>query len=96
MKETIKKTEDKVKKAGFVPDYRYATLGQIVDTTRNHLAKLELELHMLRMLFVASGENPNVTIGNNRRVVDEMDKLKKTISVLETYFVAVLSSTMVR
>lgn len=73
----------------FIPDYKYATDEQIQEVTRNHLAKLEVELHTLRMAFVANGENPNLQVAPGRTIVDEMNRTKSAISTLENHFQAI-------
>ena len=75
----------------FVPDYKYVSSAEVKEITRGQLAKLEADLHSLRMVYVANGKNPNILIGQNRPIQVEMDKVTATIRELESYFSEVLS-----
>jgi hypothetical protein len=74
----------------FVPDYKYATAGSILEVTVNHLARLEADLHSLRMVYVANGKNPHALIAPNKTVAAEMAKISGVISELEDYFSGIL------
>ncbi len=81
---------DTPKAKGFVTDYRFATPDDIRNLTINHLAKLEAELHTLRMAFVANGMNPNLVIGQGRKLGAEMQKIEQSLVELSEYFRPVL------
>jgi len=79
------------KKDVFVPDYRYASAAEIHNVTVNHLAKLEAELHTLRMAFVANGRNANLMIAPDRRLGAEMQKIEASIIELSVFFKPILN-----
>jgi len=83
--------QEEPKKDVFVPDYRYASAADIHNVTVNHLAKLEAELHTLRMAFVANGKDPNLMIAPDRRLGAEMQKIEASIVELSEFFKAVLN-----
>jgi hypothetical protein len=75
----------------FVPDYKYATKADIRSLTASQLAKLEADLHNLRIMFVANGKNPDVRLNDHTTLADEMNKVLRLIHLLEEYFAEVLS-----
>ncbi len=80
-----------VERVAFAPDYKYAEEAEIRKVTTDHLSKLEIELHTLRMVYVANGGNPDLLIGPNRKLGEEITKIEATIRELEEYFHAVLN-----
>lgn len=76
----------------FDPDYKYASEDDIRAVTRSHLSKLEVELHTLRMAYIANGRNPNVMIRPNRKIGDEIRGVQHSIDQLEEYFSRVLDA----
>jgi hypothetical protein len=74
----------------FEPDYKYASPEDIKNVTVGQLAKLEVDLHSLRMAFVANGENPNTLVAQNRTIGDEISKVESALAQLENYFASVL------
>ena len=76
----------------FASDYKYADESDIKAVTEDQLAKLEVELHTMRMMFVANGENPDVMISAGRKIGEEMQKVETVIANLEAYFAAILTS----
>jgi len=75
---------------GFLPDYRFASPDEIRALTINHLAKLEAELHTLRMAYVANGKNANLMIGKDRKLGTEMQRIEQSLEDLPAYFRSVL------
>lgn len=75
---------------GFVFDYNFASPEDIRNLTKNHLAKLEAELHTLRMAYVANGRNPELMIGQGRKLGTEMQKVQDSIKELTVTFQSVL------
>jgi len=74
----------------FVPDYKYAGVDNIKAVTVNQLAKLEADLHSLRMVYVANGQNPDVLVASNRTISQEISAVVSAIRNLEAYFASVL------
>lgn len=74
----------------FAPDYKYATAGEIKNLTERHLAKLEGELHTLRMAYVANGRDRTSQVRPGVTICDEIDRLEGLITELGEYFEAVL------
>ena len=56
----------------FVPDYRFASREAIREATLHQLAKHEVELHTLRMIYYAKGENPDIPVAPNRTLGQEI------------------------
>ena len=57
------------------------------------LAKLEAELHVIRMTYIANGSDPAMLIragGKDRTIGEEMANLIGTIRSLEMFFASVL------
>lgn len=77
--------------SGFAPDYKFASASDIRALTINHLAKLEAELHTLRMMFIANGRNPNLIVRPERTLGSEMQKIQESIKTLSEYFRTVLA-----
>jgi hypothetical protein len=75
---------------GFVSDYKYANTDSIRNVTINQLAKLEADLHSLRMVYVANGENANSLVAPNKTIGQEMALVIGAIKNLEDYFASVL------
>jgi len=75
----------------FSSDYRFASKDDIRAVTVNHLAKLEAELHTLRMAYVANGKNANLLVAPERPLGGEMVRIKTSIHELSTYFAEVLT-----
>jgi len=80
----------------FTSDYRFASADDIRAVTVNHLAKLEAELHTLRMAYVANGKDPDIPLAPNRPIGGEMVRIKDSINVLSEYFQDILSDPDVR
>lgn len=73
-------------------DYKYVSREEVKNITVSQLAKLEADLHNLRMMFVANGRNPDLQINEARTVVEEMKTIAKVIEELEGYFAEVLTA----
>ena len=86
----VEKVVEEVEVATFDPDYKYASFEDIKAITVNQLAKLEVDLHALRMAFIANGENPHALVGPGRPIGEEMSKITNAILLLESYFNTVL------
>lgn len=82
---------EEVKPESFMYDYRFTSPADIRTVTINHLSKLETELHTLRMAFIANGRNPDLMIGQDRRLGTEMEKLEESIKELSMYFRTILA-----
>lgn len=85
-----KRTTVREEETVFIPDYKYADNEALKNITVQHLAKLESDLHSLRLLFVANGENPDALISQNRTIGQEMERVQETIKKLEMYFSSIL------
>lgn len=83
---TVVKEEERT----FEPDYKYADPSEIIAVTKSQLAKLEVDLHALRMALVANGENPDALVGPNRTLGSEISRVSGAIKTLESYFSSVL------
>ena len=75
---------------GFVPDYKYTAPDNIKAVTVNQLAKLENDLHALRIVCIANGGNLNTRVSEHRTIGEEIAAVKAAISNLEDYFASVL------
>jgi len=75
----------------FTPDYKYLSKEDLRAVTRNQLAKLESDLHSLRVVLVANGHNPNVFIAPQKTVGSEIGRVEAVIAKLEEYFSEVLN-----
>ena len=75
----------------FVSDYRFASDEDIRAVTVNHLAKLEAELHTLRMAYIANGKNADALLAPKRPIGGEMVRIKHSIEALSEYFANVLT-----
>lgn len=89
-KESKKTVEIPSSQKTFVPDYKYVSAEDIAKLTVTQLAKLEADLHSLRVLFIANDENPDVMVGNGRTLKQEIDSITALIEKIETYFVDVI------
>jgi len=78
--------EEAPKPKTFTSDYRFASADDIRAVTINHLAKLEAELHTLRMAYVANGKNPDMLLGPERPIGGELVRIKDSIESLAAYF----------
>lgn len=86
VEETIE--EESVRK--FESDYRFATNDDICQVTKAQIAKLEAELHRMRILFIANGENPNQRVSEVATLGQEIARLEEVIDRLASYFENVL------
>lgn len=77
----------------FVPDYRFASRDDIREATRHQLAKLEVELHTLRIIYYAKGENPDIPVTQNRTLGQEMLSVSNAIDRLYSYFEDIIEGT---
>mgnify|MGYP003704955007 CR=1 FL=1 len=66
------------------------TNDTLKNITSQHLAKLEADLHTLRILYVSNGENPDAMISQNRTIGQELERVSSTIAKLEEYFASIL------
>ena len=89
MSDPLIKTRESVEV--FEPDYRYASRDDIRAVTLNQLAKLEVDLHTLRLIFVANGSNPASLIAADKPIGPEIEKVGAAIVRLEKYFSTVLN-----
>jgi len=80
--------EEKPRK--FSADYKFASEEVIRNVTVTQLAKLEAELHQLRIVFYANGENPNMMVAPKRTIGQEVQNVMDSIERLSEYFSSVL------
>ena len=76
----------------FKPDYKFASNEMLKTITVNYLAKLESDLHNLRIIYFANGENPGAVLGNGRLLTDEINSTTELLDKLSTYFETILNS----
>lgn len=74
----------------FLPDYKYADSDSIKAVTTQQLAKLEVDLHSLRLVLIANGGNSEALIGQNRTLGAEISRIESTIKTVENYFSSIL------
>ena len=77
----------------FEPDYKYVTKDVLKNITVNQLAKIEAELHNLRLIYVANGENPNMVLANGRSIIAEINSTIELLNNLSEYFEAILDDS---
>ena len=80
------------KEVTFAYDYKYADVTDIQNVTRGQLAKLEVDLHSLRMAVIANGGDESAVIGPNRTLATEIARVNEAINTLESYFSEVLEA----
>ena len=74
-------------------DYKYATPSEIQGLTKSQLIKLEMELHNLRLAYVAHGMNDEAKVNPTTTISKEIERVETLISNVENYFGSVLSWT---
>ena len=74
----------------FTPDYKYMSSEDVKAITVGQLAKLEAELHTLRIVYFAHGENPDVMVAPNRTIGQEIQNVMGSLLRISDYFSAVL------
>lgn len=85
-------SETQLQPAKFVPDYKYVHDDDLRKITVTQLAKLEADLHSLRLIFVANNRNPNTIVGPNKTIQSEMEKIVDTIKSIEEYFSEIIEN----
>lgn len=75
----------------FEPDYKYITKDALKSITVSQLAKLEADLHTLRLLYLLNGENDNLLLPDGRSVVAEINLKIEILNRMSEYFESIFT-----
>lgn len=73
-------------------DQKFLNPAIIREETLKTLAGIELQIHRLRMIFVANGEKEDTVVEDGKNVVEEISRLEKVIDDIQKKFADVLKA----
>ena len=73
-------------------DQKFLNPAVIREETLKTLAGIELQIHRLRMIFVANGEDEETVIEDGKKVTDEISRLGKVMEDIQKKFADVLKA----